>query len=114
MSSTTTTATEATQHAKDAEAGAELVSPAPQALAGAQAPGKRHFIVSGRVSGDDEDSVFAFEADGHKDAVDEFKALLRDSGPSMSDEEWALLESNGQIFVNSVYHSVSPIEVSAP
>lgn len=94
-----------------AQAGVSLLTPSP---AGAEGPQpKRHFILSGRVCGDEEDTVLPCQADTHADACDQFKAALRD-GTRVSDEEWEQMDADGRIFINSVFCSAAPICESSP
>lgn len=68
------------------------------------------YAITGRVCGDDEDTVLIFEADSKEDATREFiEQMWEMDGRCAEDREAAENEGAG-IFINSVVRSSTPIE----
>lgn len=66
----------------------------------------RHYAVTGRVLGDEEDTVILLEASDRDEAVEKFKAELRDIrdvDPEDVDDPW------NEVFINAVVWSATPI-----
>lgn len=66
----------------------------------------RHYAVTGRVLGDEEDTMILLEASDRDEAVEKFKAELRDIrdvDPEDVDDPW------NEVFINAVVWSATPI-----
>lgn len=66
----------------------------------------RHYAVTGRIAGDDEDTMILLEASSHEEAAEEYKAELRAIravGQEDVDDPW------NEIYINAVVWSATPI-----
>ncbi|MHB0927734.1 MAG: hypothetical protein ACYC3W_02265 [Candidatus Nanopelagicales bacterium] len=83
------------------------IKPMPQA-----APMLRHFAVTGRIPGDDEDTLLTLQAVDREDAVDRFTNNLYDRETDPETSRRNVMEQFGEpIFITAVAASDSPIEL---
>ena len=66
----------------------------------------RHYAVTGRIDGDDEDTLILLEASDRDEAIEKYKAELREI--SNVDPEYAD-EPGNEIYINAVVWSATPI-----
>ena len=66
----------------------------------------KHYLITGRILGDDEDTINTCQAESRKWAYEDFLVALRDG---MDEVEWNRIVSNGEVFVNGFYVSDTPI-----
>ncbi len=80
----------------------------------------KHYLVMGRMCGDDEDCGLCVEAENRHDAVniyveDMWEVFFNDSTDSAAQkaEVRRLAEANGEdVFINGIYESETPIKES--
>lgn len=69
------------------------------------------FAVTGRIPGDDEDTLHVFEAATRDEAVEAFEMAMYDSKQNPGLEKANVVEQYGQaIYINAVVASASPIQ----
>lgn len=70
-----------------------------------------YYAITGRIWGDDEDTVLTLYADSKEEAINQFRHWMWEQDGS-SQEDRDLLEANGEgVFINQILVSTSPIAV---
>ena len=68
----------------------------------------KHYLVTGRMCGDDEDTAKSFQAESRHDAVDIYVELMWEGTDA---ETRDLFERTGEgVFINGIFVSDTPIE----
>lgn len=69
----------------------------------------KHYLVTGRICGDAEDTTLTFMATSKQEAIDAYTSLMWSQDGSSQDERWLLEACDQGVFINGVFVSDSPI-----
>ena len=69
----------------------------------------KHYLVTGRICGHDEDTTLTFMATSKQEAIDAYTSLMWSQDRASPEERWLLEACDRGVFINGVFVSDSPI-----